>query len=37
MSALCLNCREEFESLQAYHRHQWNAHAGELDRGEAWT
>lgn len=33
----CLNCGQAFETLEAYQRHDWNAHAGEPDRGEAWT
>lgn len=32
----CLNCGESFDGVEGYQRHQWTAHAGELDRGEAY-
>jgi uncharacterized C2H2 Zn-finger protein len=30
----CHNCWRVFTDTEAYQRHQWNAHAGEVDRGE---
>ena len=37
MPARCLNCGETFADHEAYCRHRWHAHAGELDKGEVWT
>jgi uncharacterized C2H2 Zn-finger protein len=32
----CLNCGRTFESFEAYQRHDWHAHAGELNKGEVY-
>ena len=34
MPIRCLNCDHTFPNTEAYQRHQWNAHGGEVDRGE---
>ena len=37
MHIRCLNCQDTFADVEAYQRHQWNAHAGEPDHGEVFT
>ena len=34
MAIHCHNCWRTFTDVEAYQRHQWDAHAGEVDRGE---
>lgn len=32
----CLNCGDSFADHEAYQRHQWHAHGGDLDKGEVY-
>lgn len=37
MPVRCLNCGTTFADVEAYERHQWNEHGGELDRGVTFS
>lgn len=34
---LCFHCRDTFTGHEAYQRHWWRVHGGDLDHGDAIT